>query len=198
MTSWLAAARPSLSANLHGGALVASFALDACDSLVRVWWGTRCTEHSAAHFCHAAGSRMRQKAVRTTPRRGTGHQGMRTLSEAPLVAVPCPAGQIHTVPRKLDTGGVVRPGRMRQLGMCVWRGTSCTERRARYGTVHHCCAAGSRMRQHAVCTTRSWRTDHRGTRMLSRPSVLCPVNSSRHGPTRHRKLGNRLNLCKRP
>lgn len=33
VTSWLAAARPSLSANLHGGALVASFALDACDSL---------------------------------------------------------------------------------------------------------------------------------------------------------------------
>ncbi|PNH05638.1 Carboxypeptidase M [Tetrabaena socialis] len=32
VTSWLAAVRPTVSADLHGGALVASYALDACDS----------------------------------------------------------------------------------------------------------------------------------------------------------------------
>ncbi|KXZ54547.1 hypothetical protein GPECTOR_4g612 [Gonium pectorale] len=35
ITSWLSSLRPTLSANLHGGALVASYALDACDSLGR-------------------------------------------------------------------------------------------------------------------------------------------------------------------
>ncbi|GLI59945.1 hypothetical protein VaNZ11_001997 [Volvox africanus] len=42
VTSWLGSIRPTVSSNLHGGALVSGFTLDACDSLgVRVWCESR-------------------------------------------------------------------------------------------------------------------------------------------------------------